>query len=229
MRIWIKRVDPDHIANALSILSQAERVRADGMTSRSRGRFIIGRALLRRELAAVLGLDPADMILTQPGAGRVVLDHVRAADVGFSVAHTAVGGDDYVAVAVASAPVGIDIEWTHRTLDIPRMTARRFSPHDRDRVLALSGETQRRSFFALWTLKEAVVKWSDGKLLDIMMTTAFDMSGSRPALCQPARADLLGAQLFSSTVEDIGLMLGCAATEPGPPSLHFDARGCFEP
>ena len=117
-------------------------------------RAVAGR-LLRHGLADQFGFAPTDIHLERDRFGRPGL--VGRTDVQFSISHC----PEAVAVLVADAPVGVDVE-SIRPYD--RYAARRVLADDELARLATSSEPD-RDFFRLWTLKE-----SYGKALGVGMS-----------------------------------------------------------
>ncbi len=140
-----------------ALLDPLETERAAGYRfDDDRHRFALGAALARRAVAARLGVEAATVGLerTCDDCGRPHGRPVVVADVGrgphVSISHA--GG--WVVVAVADAPVGVDVEATDRWGE---STARLV-----DQVAA-AGETiptddGGAAFFSAWTRKEAVLK-----------------------------------------------------------------------
>ena len=110
-------------------------------------RAVAGR-LLRHGLAERFGMHPAEVQLERDGFGRPRL--AGRPDVHFSISHC----PDAVAVLVADAPVGVDVE---RIRPYDRYAARRVLADDELARLATSSEPD-RDFFRLWTLKESYGK-----------------------------------------------------------------------
>jgi 4'-phosphopantetheinyl transferase len=64
-----------------------------------------------------------------------------------------------VAVAIAEGTeVGVDVEPTDRRAESMKLAERFFAPEEVALLRAVEGEARRDLFFAIWTLKEAVIK-----------------------------------------------------------------------
>jgi 4'-phosphopantetheinyl transferase len=135
-------------------LSAAERDRADRFQcDADRRRFVAARHLLRTTLAARLGLDPESMPIAIGPLGKPQV--IGAPD--FSISHSG----DYVALTIAPAggvTIGIDIERVREDLDYQALARQVFATEERA-ALAIAADRPAR-FFALWTLKEAILKAS---------------------------------------------------------------------
>lgn len=216
--VQLFKISPGAASAALGTLSEPEQIRAAQMQDRPRDRFVMGRALLRHMLADRLGCDPAAVDLIQEGAGRVHLS--SPAGIGFSVSHTARGVDDYVAVAVGDSALGVDIEWQARMLDVGRIAARRFSDHDAALVASADLADKKQCFYRLWTLKEALVKWCDGQLLDVCAHTAFDL-GSPPRFVIGTDDRFRAAHLWQQIDPVTGLVIAVAQSQDGAVTLNL--------
>ena len=127
-----------------------------------RRQFIAGRALAQR-LIHSLGEDPAPPIpIEVDAAGKPFLPSWRALHL--SISHSG----DWVACAVASVPVGLDIEPInprHSTEDLIEQVC---SKEERILFESLSADGRDRLFAELWTVKEAWLK-RRGASLDISL------------------------------------------------------------
>jgi 4'-phosphopantetheinyl transferase len=114
-----------------------------------------GRALLRRVLAAYLGVHADDIVLTDGEHGRPSLAPTLAQSVGFNWSHS--GEHALIAVGRHVTP-GIDVE---RRRDRPRgleIAQRYFTREESDALGALPEQQRHAAFLELWTAKEAVLK-----------------------------------------------------------------------
>jgi len=201
----------------LDILSVTEKQRLSGMHEGSQASYVSARALLRRALARVLGLMPEDVPLAQQERGRVELLHNDAEDTGpwFSVSHTGLAEASIVAVAVSEdMPVGVDIEQPDRELDWRRLAESRMHDADKMALRTMDNRAARQRFFELWTLKEALVKLEDGKLMTYLKQVHIDMTDDPPQLVGHTPAGAMQPFLFSRHLGDLDLMLGLAGTKP---------------
>jgi 4'-phosphopantetheinyl transferase len=147
----------------------------------ARWQFVAGRARLRRLLGGYLRLPPSEVPITYTAAGKPVLAD-SAVDLHFNVSHS----HGLVVVAVASRPVGIDIERL-RMVDNPEGLIRRFfSQVEQETYLALPAILREEGFFRGWTSKEALIK---ARGLSIACLGDFDVElhPDRPAALLAAR------------------------------------------
>ncbi|WP_052351663.1 4'-phosphopantetheinyl transferase family protein [Deinococcus pimensis] len=111
-------------------------------------------ALVRRLLAAELGLPAADVPLARLPGGRPVLTGAHAA-LGLSVTHTT----RLVAVALARGhDVGVDAEERAEVPGATSVARRFFHPHEHRAFLALPAHERADAFTRVWTRREAVLK-----------------------------------------------------------------------
>jgi 4'-phosphopantetheinyl transferase len=159
---WARRADagPQHAA----LLDEAERQRlAAYRRPADRERFLVGCALAKTAIAAYTGQRPADVTFdrTCPRCGR---PHGKPIIDGGGLEHSVAHSGDLVAVAVAGAPVGVDVEQLDGRARQPgdgdqEALARMVLADDERAVLAAADPSDRaRAFLVAWTRKEAVTK-----------------------------------------------------------------------
>ncbi|MBR0147325.1 MAG: 4'-phosphopantetheinyl transferase superfamily protein [Eubacterium sp.] len=122
--------------------------------------------LLRYALMDAAGIDlmKAEVTINEHGKPGFVLsqnaatDAAEKGDVHFNISHS----DDYIAVAIADRPVGIDVEV--KTDPDLKVTSRFYSPAEQQAVRTASDP--QREFRRLWTRKEAYVKCTGTGIYD---------------------------------------------------------------
>lgn len=164
------------------LLDQAERQRwASYRRDEDRERFLVGCALAKMAIAACVGLRPEQVSFDRTCRhcgephGKPT---VRDIDLEHSVAHSG----DVVAVAVARAPVGVDVERLEGRArrpggGDPEALARMvLSDTERAALAAVQPSGRDRAFLVAWTRKEAVTKaMGDGlrtRFGDVVVTAA---------------------------------------------------------
>jgi 4'-phosphopantetheinyl transferase len=159
---WARRQDASPRLSGL--LDHAEQERwAAYRHDADRERFLVGCGLAKTVIAACTGQRPAEVSFDrtcrrcgQPHGKPVV----RRGDLEFSVAHSG----DLVAVAVATAPVGVDVEQLEgRPHELgggdPDALARMvLADEERAALAAVPPSGRARAFLVAWTRKEAVTK-----------------------------------------------------------------------
>jgi 4'-phosphopantetheinyl transferase len=145
-------VSDSEIDELRGILSSDEQRRADRFRIESAAhRFIAARAALRTVLGRAAGLKPARIEFAYGENGKPSL-----ADDG--PCFNASDSGDFVAIAVTSTEVGIDIELT-RTFRRSEGIARRIcTKHEIDALAKLPEDERDARLLRLWTCKEAALK-----------------------------------------------------------------------
>jgi len=159
---WARRQDASPRLSGL--MDQAERERwAAYRRDEDRERFLVGCGLAKTVIAACTGRRPAEVSFdrTCRQCGR---PHgkpaVRGGGLELSVAHSG----DLVAVAVAVAPVGVDVEQLEGRPHEPgggdpaALARMVLAEAERAALAAVSPSGRARAFLVAWTRKEAVTK-----------------------------------------------------------------------
>jgi 4'-phosphopantetheinyl transferase len=199
---WARRQDASpHLAG---LLDQAEQERwAAYRRADDRERFLVGCALAKTVIAACTGRRPAevsfDRTCRQCGRahGKPVIS--GGGDLEHSVAHSG----DLVAVAVARAPVGVDVE----QLDGRAGRLGRGDPEALARLVLADGERaalaavpvpgRSRAFLVAWTRKEAVTKAKgDGLRVPFGDVVVGAAAGTPRLVAWPYPQDPQGVSLF---------------------------------
>ncbi|AYA36444.1 4'-phosphopantetheinyl transferase superfamily protein [Hymenobacter oligotrophus] len=141
-----------HLPAWEAVLSPDERARAQRYRQApDAARFVVGRGLLRLLLAHCLGL-PARGVALAPRAGKPMLQQSQEGQ-HFNVAHSG----EYVLVALAPGPVGIDVEQIADYDPHCRAVAQRsFAPAEY--AWLQQADVPAEAFGKLWTRKEALAK-----------------------------------------------------------------------
>ena len=155
----------DAFANDLGSdwLSADETHRLQAMTAPARRRsFLAGHWLARRVAADWLQLDAARIALDRHPDGRpLLLVDDAPASLSISLSHSG----DWLAIALATVPVGIDIELPRRLRDLEALARFAFAPDEVERLQRAPQAQRSAIFHTLWTLKEARGKRSGEGLL----------------------------------------------------------------
>ena len=159
---WARRADAHPRLSGLLDTAERERWTAYRRDA-DRERFLVGCGLAKTVIAARTGQRPAEVSFDR-ACRRCGKPHgkpaVRGSDLEFSVAHSG----DLVAVAVAAAPVGVDVEQLAvRPREAgggdPAALARLvLADAERAALAAVPASGQARAFLVAWTRKEAVTK-----------------------------------------------------------------------
>lgn len=150
-------------------LSEVERARCLGITRATRrDQFLAGHGYARQLLARFDGGVFADWSLSHNEHGAPLATR-RGADVGLhvSIAHSGA----QVACAVASVPVGVDIELAGRPRDLMRLGKFLYAPAFWRAPAEDDATSRTQRFFRRWTLDEARAKALGRGLLRTTLAT----------------------------------------------------------
>lgn len=145
-----------------NVLNLAERQKASRFRRKQNQTCsILSRGMLRAILAWYLDIDPVSLEFSYGLYGRPYLPPEYGLD--FSVSHS----NDLILYSFArGCRVGIDVEHETNLPEWTHMISRMFSSREQDWVASLSAPEQRKTFFKLWTLKEAYGKMQGDGLTD---------------------------------------------------------------
>ncbi|TQK52831.1 4'-phosphopantetheinyl transferase [Streptomyces sp. SLBN-118] len=210
--LWSGRV-PDHIADALArphILDGEESTRlAAFVRDTDRDSYAVAHVTLRRLLGERLGLAPEAVPFSREPCTHCGGPHGRpvvpGSPVHFSLSHTS----GLVMIALATGPVGIDVEGVPGDIGIVADVAAQLHPKERAHLAALPTADRALAFARCWTRKEALLK-ATGVGLNEDLALTYVGAGPQPA----ADADWLVADLPA----DPGYTAAVAVrrTTPGP-------------
>ncbi|NBV42009.1 4'-phosphopantetheinyl transferase superfamily protein [bacterium] len=141
----------------LASLSESEVQRAAAMPPYAKARFIRMRSALREILGDRLGIEPAGVPITINAMGK---PYILGSPVHFNISHTA----DMGLIAVGEKPVGIDIEKQTNRPNMRAIAQRIFHPEELKRIEQTDGVLRQKSFFEIWTRKEAAIKCIGGSV-----------------------------------------------------------------
>lgn len=155
-RIWLLPLD---VADALldsgshDWLSDDEATRLQAMTSPVRRRSFLAGHWQARELAAGwLQVETRRIALHRHDDGRpLLLVDGAPSPLSLSLSHSG----DWLAIALATVPVGIDVELPRRQRDLDSLARFTFSPEEVERLREVPDAERAQAFHVTWTLKEA--------------------------------------------------------------------------
>ena len=185
-----------------------------------RSRYLQSRALLRQQLAEVLGCAGAAVPLHSPPGHPPLLGN----GLGWvSLSHSCAG----LLIGYSGSPIGVDLESTARPIE-PAGLMRRFYPEPEQAQLRdLNGEELRRAVLNSWVLKEAAIKWRHRTLAAELSQWCYDhTSGSLQNLSDGAKPDHSSALQQDWRWAAVGE--GCAGLmlqSPGQPEELMGQQG----
>ena len=162
--------------------------------------FLLSRAALRGVLCELLGCgnDVLSFPTSEDGKPSALIEG-RPAPISFNVSHSGRHG------LIASAPsgrLGVDVEELVPRRNLDLLMDGVLGEEERREIAALDGREQVRSFFRLWTMKEAVLKAHGRGLLED--ATVFQIPEAVRGGARKGRLELPQAPGVMWEVEDIG-------------------------
>jgi 4'-phosphopantetheinyl transferase len=211
IHVWVAPLDVPlgRYGWLVASLSGAERARAERYRfPRHARRFSAGRGWLRHVLAAELGMPAGAVRLGENGAKPHLLD-----DHGlhFNMSHAG----ELAVIAVASGPVGIDIEpLAHMRFD-PGLVGLACTSAEAEELDRLPLAEQAEGFLRIWTAKEAYLKATGAGLS--VPPSSVHVGSSRPAagVAVQAAGDPGAARWWVRDLEPADGYVGAVAAE-GP-------------
>lgn len=113
--------------------------------------FRWSRGVQRAILATHLGVDPSALRFTQQGDGKPAL----AGPAGVHCEYNASHSGELFALAIADAPVGVDIERARAVPRLDKLAHRLFDAATAEAICAMPSPDRERRFFEAWTQLEA--------------------------------------------------------------------------
>jgi 4'-phosphopantetheinyl transferase len=166
--------------------------------------FVVARSGLRVILGRYLGLAPQDIRFHYTPHGKPFLEGLPLS---FNLSHSGTWG---VCAVTREADLGVDLEAVNPKLDYEPLARRFFSPRENNWLLATSRWRRRRTFFRLWTRKEAWLKGQGGGFSErTLELDAAHLSGRRSAangwrlLNLPITRGYVGALAVAGEIETI--------------------------
>lgn len=182
-RVWRVGLDdpPWPLAELWGVLSPAERRRASAFHgSELQRRFVVRRGALRLVVAACVGADAAALTLRRGRHGKPALA-VPDRAVCFNAAHT----DGVALYAVASRPVGVDVEAVRHLPDARAVAELCCSVRERRELAAYAGAELDAALLHAWTQKEAYLKGVGAGLASSPASVEVTVDPSEPPRLRP--------------------------------------------
>lgn len=174
--------DARAIASAVRQLSPEERERAARFrTEPDHRRYVLTRARLREVVGRYLDMAPRAVTIVQDARGKPALEARMQDGVHFNCTHAG----ELALVALAGAPVGIDIEHLRPLNDALELADAQFAASERAALRRAPAAERSALFLRCWTHKEAVLKATGAGIAEGMQH--FDVALDRPRqqLCLP--------------------------------------------
>jgi len=184
--------------------------------------YLATRALVRGILARALARPPDALRFQEGPHGRPSLEPDAAAGLAFNASRTPA----WVALVVTGGMAcGVDVENVHRRADVDSI-ARAFAPAERDLLHRTPAPERRRTFFRLWTLKEAFLKARGTGLAGGLDACSFSLpAGAAPrATFAPSLGDDTRGWSFQLLEPDPDHLLAVAFASASPPRLDVSGE-----
>ena len=150
--LGVPEISDDEFNSLLTLVSPNRAAKVQRLKARDKQlQSLFAKLLLRAVLCDRLKVQNTELEFAVLGKGKPYLK--SNTDVHFSMSHT----DSLVAVAVSSGEVGIDVEAV-RSAD-PKLCERFFTKSEQEFVAAGTPDWLKR-FYAVWTRKEAYLKYT---------------------------------------------------------------------
>ena len=186
VHIWYQNteaVDEQALEFADALLCPEERAQRDRFRPyENRRDYAMAHSLLRRSLSFhAPHCRPADWRFEKTSLGKPYLTKSRIAGVGgsipgleFNLSHTC----GFVACAISSRPVGIDVERVRKVMDYEEIAESHFSRHECQMLRELPPNARAGRVMELWTLKEAFLKGTGHGLSGPLESIWFELQES---------------------------------------------------
>ncbi len=165
VRVWmVNTAAPAEMsAKYLEVLDAVELDRAAQFSrKRDHDSFVVTRGALRCLLGSCLDLHPAGIRFAYGAKGKPAL--APANPLRFNVSHS----EEFALIAVTpGCEIGIDIEMIRPVPEMEDIVKRYFHDQERTGILSQADQARERSFFRLWTRKEAYIKAIGESLSDL--------------------------------------------------------------
>lgn len=162
LHLWRFHLDtsPSELTALKKLLSSDEEQRAARLLDPHKAQaLIVCRGRLRQILAAYLAIDPAQIAFAYGRHGKPALLAPAATDLTFNLTHS---GAWALLVVARGIEVGIDLEKIDPHLDYEPLVACFFTPEENSFLSTVPELRRRRTFYRLWTKKEARLKGEGG-------------------------------------------------------------------
>lgn len=158
--LWCIQIENTHLDpfNHYSSLSNPEQQRASAFKNKSAAKqYVFSHVALRKILAENFGPESTQFIWKETEHKKPILETPNGKrPIEFNISHCT----KYIAIALSSKPVGVDIEGHREMNDLSGVSDIVYTDIEKAFVLNNSQQTT-NNFFQLWTSKEALLK-ADG-------------------------------------------------------------------
>ena len=183
----------ESVSSLIEFLSPFEKNRANRYHfSKDKNRFIICRAVLKFLLAKQTGLDINKIVLDKHSNKKPYLPSHPS--VFFNLTHAG----EYAIIAIARDPIGVDIEHVNKDFNYNEIIPSVLKNPEIDEVV--NSNDKHRTFYKLWTRKEAIVK-ATGKGIDDTFSKIPSLDGYHK-ISSDLLSDIKKIQVFSFELDE---------------------------
>jgi 4'-phosphopantetheinyl transferase len=225
VHLWRGQLDrrDSAVIRATTILSREELEYARRGSPAVFRRRVLARAALRKVVGRYLDLPPQLVRLTHGrfGKPRLMETNGRREELQFNLSRSG----DTCLIAVAATAVGIDVERPEGLgVDVDAFASRFFGPEEIAALRQVDPRHKLRTFFKLWTVKEAFVKALGGGLTVPLNAFAMSVDDDHPRLMAYRDGDVDAWTLAAPAIDD-AFVAGVALRRPlGPEELSIVFR-----
>jgi 4'-phosphopantetheinyl transferase len=154
--LWLFSIDPSHydLKNFIPILSIEEQEKAKKFHFPiDQKKYVISHGIMRQLIGSYIPCHPRDIRCHLNAFGKPELV-TPSSTLHFNLSHS----EQLGALAIATCPVGADIEQIKRLDDYVSLTRHFLSTKERDYFGQLPYSQQQLAFYRAWTRKEAYIK-----------------------------------------------------------------------
>ncbi|MCH5586174.1 4'-phosphopantetheinyl transferase superfamily protein [Shimazuella sp. AN120528] len=154
--LYLFSIDPNDYDEKefLSILSAEEQEKANKFHFPSlQKKYVISHGMMRQLIASYIACNPRDIRYHFNAFGKPELV-IPSCPLHFNLSHS----EQFAALAIASHPVGADIEQIKPLEDYVSLTRHFLSIKERKSFCQLAADDQQLAFYRAWTRKEAYIK-----------------------------------------------------------------------
>jgi 4'-phosphopantetheinyl transferase len=206
-----------------AVLSPQEVERAGSFRFDSdRDSYIVEHGVLRSLLAAYVGVEPHSLMIRSDARGKPYLSGIAGRKIPqFSLSSS----DCRSAFAFSlSGSIGVDIEKIRTIEEMEGIALRHFTPNEKELVLNGQMEARVRSFYRIWTRKEAVLKAHGvGLLKDLDSVDVGGREGTGPwAVALDGESGRAGYTVFDiDEIEGFASAVAAAGPAGGVSIRHY--------
>lgn len=145
------------VDECIKVLSTDEKDRAERYKfDKDKTSYALARGKLRSILSNYLNIKPCSIMFSYGEFGKPELvKEQNFSNIHFNVSHSG----DYILIGISeSGAIGVDVEKVSEDIDLPSISERFFSADEAAYLNKLSGDKSLKSFFKVWTQKEALIK-----------------------------------------------------------------------